>query len=165
MELSSPPKPTRIVDHLMQNSKEGQTSGHEDFPTEDVINASRTEAATLPDLAGEVAVAQRQQINELSQRQEVRDRLKVIETTRKVYSSEALLIMKFIQCSLLLLLYCIFVCFIHIWHNQDNCYQGKNFCVTFRFESEIVLLTIKRCSRRYLELVANNLNSTSSIKD
>ncbi|XP_066021237.1 M protein, serotype 49-like isoform X2 [Pocillopora verrucosa] len=76
MELSSPPKPTRIVDHLMQNSKEGQTSGHEDFPTENAINASRTEAATLPDLAGEVAVAQRQQINELSQRQEVRDRLK-----------------------------------------------------------------------------------------
>ena len=100
MELSSPPKPTRIVDHLMQNSKEGQTSGHEDFPTEDAINASRTEAATLPDLAGEVALAQRQQINELSQRQEVRDRLKVIETTRKFYLSEALLIMIFIQCSL-----------------------------------------------------------------
>ena len=84
MELSSPPKPTRIVDHLKQNSMEevasqltGQTGGLEAFLPEDARDASRTEAASLPDLAGEVAVAQRQQINELSQRQEVRDRLKV----------------------------------------------------------------------------------------
>ncbi|XP_022794172.1 nucleoporin GLE1-like [Stylophora pistillata] len=83
MELSSPPKPTRIVDHLKQHSMEevasqltGQTGGLEAFLPEDARDASRTEAASLPDLAGEVAVAQRQQINELSQRQEVRDRLK-----------------------------------------------------------------------------------------
>ena len=84
MDLSSPPKPTRIVDCLMQDSvEEGtsrlteQTTRHEEFLGEDAGEASRMEAASLPDLAGEVAVAQRQQINELSQRQEVLERLKV----------------------------------------------------------------------------------------
>ena len=86
MDLSSPPKPTRIVDCLMQDSvEEGtsrlteQTTRREEFLDEDTGEASRMEAASasLPDLAGEVAVAQRQQINELSQRQEVLERLKV----------------------------------------------------------------------------------------
>ncbi|PFX23452.1 Cytochrome P450 1A2 [Stylophora pistillata] len=75
----------------------GQTGGLEAFLPEDARDASRTEAASLPDLAGEVAVAQRQQINELSQRQEVRDRLKLkinsvksdlAAVSRKIYLTE-----------------------------------------------------------------------------
>lgn len=82
MELSSPPKPTRIVDCLMPDVVEErtpqtqQTSSDEDF-AEPVGEVSQIEAVSLPALAGEVAEAQKQQINELSKRLEVLDQLKV----------------------------------------------------------------------------------------
>ena len=84
MELSSPPKPTRIVDCLMPDAAEGTTSPqagettrHLDVVTEQVGEVSRMEAASLPALAGEVAVAQKQQLSELSKKQEILDQLKV----------------------------------------------------------------------------------------
>ena len=87
MELSSPPKPTRIVDCLMPDAAEGTTSPqagkttrHPDrVVSERVGEASQMEAASLPALAGEVAVAQKQQISELSKKQEILDQLKVSE--------------------------------------------------------------------------------------
>lgn len=80
MELSSPPKPTRIVDCLMPDVVEEKTpqtrQTTEDF-AKSVDEVSQMEAVSLPALAGEVAEAQKQQINELSKRLEVRDQLKV----------------------------------------------------------------------------------------
>lgn len=87
MELSSPPKPTRIVDCLIPDAAEGttspqagQTTRHHDVVGEqvsEVSSVSQMEAASLPALAGEVAVAQKQQISELSKKQEILDQLKV----------------------------------------------------------------------------------------
>ena len=87
MELSSPPKPTRItVDCLMPDAAEGFTSQqagetHHDVVSEQVGEVSQLEAASLPALAGEVAVAQKQQISELSKKQEILDQLKVSSTS------------------------------------------------------------------------------------
>lgn len=88
MELSSPPKPTRIVDCLMPDAAEGtsspqtgETTRHHRVVSEQVGEVSHMEAASLPALAGEVAVAQKQQISELSKKQEILDQLKVSSTS------------------------------------------------------------------------------------
>ena len=82
MELSSPPKPTRIVDCLMPESVEEpsflqtkNTTPRKDLLAEQVGEVPRV--VSLPALAGEVAVAQKQQISELSKKQEVLEQLKV----------------------------------------------------------------------------------------
>jgi len=84
MELSSPPKPTRIVDCLLPDAAEGTASPQASKTTRrsDVVGgqageASQMEAASLPALAGEVAIAQKQQISELSKKQEILEQLKV----------------------------------------------------------------------------------------
>ena len=84
MELSSPPKPTRIVDCLLPDAAEGtaspqaeKTTRHSDVVRGQAGEASQMEAASLPALAGEVAIAQKQQISELSKKQEILDQLKV----------------------------------------------------------------------------------------
>lgn len=79
MEMISPPKPTRIVNCLLPNPVEGKASkGDEDFSEQNSeLSLSSREILSLPALAGEVAVAQKQQINDLSKRQEVLDQLKV----------------------------------------------------------------------------------------
>ena len=88
MELSSPPKPIRIVDCLIPDAAEGttstpsgQTNQHYDDVSEEVGEFSQMEAASLPALAGEVAVAQKQQISELAKKQEILDQLKVSSTS------------------------------------------------------------------------------------
>ena len=87
MELSSPPKPIRIVDCLIPDLTEGttlpqagQANRHHDVDSEEVDEVSQIEAASLPALAGEVAVAQKQQISELTKKQEILDQLKVSST-------------------------------------------------------------------------------------
>ena len=83
MEMTSPPKPTRIVNCLLPNPVEDGalgSKGDEDFSEQNhdgELSLSSREILSLPALAGEVAVAQKQQINDLSKRQEVLDRLKV----------------------------------------------------------------------------------------
>lgn len=87
MELSSPPKPTRIVDCLMPNSVEEQisqptqqTTPRDDFREQDgEVSLTPKEIVSLPALAGEVAVAQKQQMNDLSKKLEVLEQLKVKE--------------------------------------------------------------------------------------
>ena len=88
MELSSPPKPIRIVDCLIPDAavgtispQAGQTNQHYDNVSEDVGEVTQMEAASLPALAGEVAVAQKQQISELAKKQEILDQLKVSSTS------------------------------------------------------------------------------------
>lgn len=87
MELSSPPKPIRIVDCLIPDVAKGTTSPqageanrHHDVVSEEVDEVSQMEAVSLPALAGEVAVAQKQQISELTMKQEILDQLKVSST-------------------------------------------------------------------------------------
>ena len=81
MEMTSPPKPTRIVNCLLPNPVEDEaleSKGDEDFLEQNgELSLSSKEIRSLPALAGEVAVAQKQQINDLSKRQEVLDQLKV----------------------------------------------------------------------------------------
>jgi len=81
MEMTSPPKPTRIVNCLLPNPVEDEaleSKGDEDFSEQNgELSLSSREILSLPALAGEVAVAQKQQINDLSKRQEVLDQLKV----------------------------------------------------------------------------------------
>ena len=81
MEMTSPPKPTRIVNCLLPNPVEGEaleSKGDEDFSEQNgELSLSSREILSLPALAGEVAVAQKQQINDLSKRQEVLEQLKV----------------------------------------------------------------------------------------
>jgi len=75
MELSSPPKPDAAEGFSTQQA--GGTTRHHDIVSEQVGEVSHMEAASLPALAGEVAVAQKQQISELSKKQEILDQLKV----------------------------------------------------------------------------------------
>ena len=92
MELPSPPKPTRIVDYLMSNAVEEQisqrteqTTANDDFLEQDHLgeeSSSPKEIVSLPALAGEVAVAQKQQINDLSKKLEILDQLKVKDVSR-----------------------------------------------------------------------------------
>ena len=90
MELPSPPKPTRIVDYLMSNAVEEQisqrteqTTANDDFLEQDgEESSSPKEMVSLPALAGEVAVAQKQQINDLSKKLEILDQLKVKDVYR-----------------------------------------------------------------------------------
>lgn len=81
MEMTSPPKPTRIVNCLLPNTVEDEaleSKGDEDFSEQNgELSLSSREILSLPALAGEVAVAQKQQINDLSKRQEVLEQLKV----------------------------------------------------------------------------------------
>lgn len=81
MEMTSPPKPTRIVNCLLPNPVEDEAlerKGDEDFCEQNgELSLSSREILSLPALAGEVAVAQKQQINDLSKRQEVLEQLKV----------------------------------------------------------------------------------------
>lgn len=92
MELSSPPKPTRIVDCLMPNSVEEQisqptqqTTPRNDFREQDgEVSLTPKEIVSLPALAGEVAVAQKQQMNDLSKKLEVLEQLKVKEKNTNV---------------------------------------------------------------------------------
>ena len=93
MELSSPPKPTRIVDCLMPDSgveeqiyqRSEQTSpDNASFLEQDgEVNLSPEKIISLPALAGEVAVAQKQQISDLSKKLEVLDKLKVMANAKK----------------------------------------------------------------------------------
>ena len=88
MELPSPPKPTRIVDYLMSNAVEeqiSQTTANDDFLEQNHLgeeSSSPKEMVSLPALAGEVAVAQKQQINDLSKKLEILDQLKVKDVYR-----------------------------------------------------------------------------------
>lgn len=81
MEMTSPPKPTRIVNRLLPNPVEDEaleSKGDEDFSQQyGELSLRSREILSLPALAGEVAVAQKQQINDLSKRQEVLDQFKV----------------------------------------------------------------------------------------
>ena len=81
MEMTSPPKATRIVNCLLPNPVEDEaleSKGDEDFSEQNgELSLTSREILSLPALAGEVAVAQKQQINDLSKRQEVLDQLKV----------------------------------------------------------------------------------------
>ena len=81
MEMTSPPKPTRIVNCLLPNPVEDEaleSKGDEDFSQQNgELSLRSREILSLPALAGEVAVAQKQQINDLSKRLEVLDQLKV----------------------------------------------------------------------------------------
>ena len=93
MELSSPPKPTRIVDCLMPDSRveeqiyqqTEQTSQNDaSFLEQDgEVNLSPEKIISLPALAGEVAVAQKQQISDLSKKLEVLDKLKVMANANR----------------------------------------------------------------------------------
>ena len=81
MELSSPPKPIRIVDCLIPDLTEGTTSPQVGQANRHHgVDSEEIEAASLPALAGEVAVAQKQQISELTKKQEILDQLKVSST-------------------------------------------------------------------------------------
>ena len=86
MELTSPPKPTRIADCLMTTSsveeqkfQQPERTTQDDFLGEQdgEVSLRSREIVSLPALAGEVAIAQKQQINDLSKKQEVLDQLKV----------------------------------------------------------------------------------------
>ncbi|XP_029186309.1 uncharacterized protein LOC114954013 isoform X2 [Acropora millepora] len=82
MELSSPPKPTRITQCLIPNLMEEKLGQQreETFRPEDCFeqdgNESGAEAISLSALAGEVADAQKQQINDLSKKLEILEELK-----------------------------------------------------------------------------------------
>lgn len=102
MELSSPPKPTRIVDCLMPDSgveeqiyqRTEQTSpDNASFLEQDgEVNLSPEKIISLPALAGEVAVAQKQQISDLSKKLAVLDKLKVMANAKKSYLSLMIII-------------------------------------------------------------------------
>lgn len=85
LELTSPPKPTRIVQCILPNSVEAercqrkeQSSPNGSFLEQDgEVTLSPKDLVSLPALAGEVAVAQKQQISDLSKKLEVLDNLKV----------------------------------------------------------------------------------------
>ncbi|KAK2547813.1 hypothetical protein P5673_032151 [Acropora cervicornis] len=82
MELSSPPKPTRITQCLIPNLMEEKLGQQrqETFRPEDCFeqdgNESGAEAISLSALAGEVADAQKQQMNDLSKKLEILEELK-----------------------------------------------------------------------------------------
>lgn len=133
MELSSPPKPIRIVDCLIPDLTEGTTSPqvgqanrHHGVDSEEVDEVSQIEAAGLPALAGEVAVAQKQQISELTKKQEILDQLKVSSTR----------IMKFIVTLqtlndvffLFLSFFLPFILYSPSEQNQEKTNQGKLIC-------------------------------------
>ena len=90
MELPSPPKPTRIVDYLMPNAVEEQisqrteqtTSSNDFLEQNGEESSSPKEMVSLPALTGEVVVAQKQQINDLSKKLEILDQLKVKDVYR-----------------------------------------------------------------------------------
>lgn len=83
MELSSPPKPTRIAECLIPNLMEEKLRQRreETFRPEDCFekddNDSGAEVISLSALAGEVADAQKQQMNDLSKKLEILEELKV----------------------------------------------------------------------------------------
>ena len=97
VELSSPPKPTRIVDCLMPDSgmeeqtyqRTEQTSLDDaSFLEQDgEVSLSPEKIISLPALAGEVAEAQKQQISDLSKKLEVLDKLKVNGECQLIYLS------------------------------------------------------------------------------
>lgn len=132
MELSSPPKPIRIVDCLIPDLTEGttlpqaeQANRHHDVDSEEVDEVSQIEAAGLPALAGEVAVAQKQQISELTKKQEILDQLKVSSTR----------IMKFIvtlqtlnDVFILFFFFLPFILYSPSEQNQEKTNQGKLIC-------------------------------------
>ena len=132
MELSSPPKPIRIVDCLIPDLTEGttfpqagQANRHHGVDSEEVDEVSQIEAASLPALAGEVAVAQKQQISELTKKQEILDQLKVSSTR----------IMKFIvtlqtlnDVFFLFLFFLPFILYSPSEQNQEKTNQGKLIC-------------------------------------
>lgn len=90
MELSSPPKPTRITQCLIPNLMEEKLGQQreETFRPEDCFeqdgNESGAEAISLSALAGEVADAQKQQINDLSKKLEILEELKVQKSVYKL---------------------------------------------------------------------------------
>ena len=133
MELSSPPKPIRIVDCLIPDVGEGTVSPqagkanrHHDDDSEEVDEVSQMEAASLPALAGEVAVAQKQQISELTKKQEILDQLKVSST----HIMRFIITLQSLNDVFFSLSFLSFILYSPCGQNQEKTNQGKVMCIS-----------------------------------
>ena len=130
MELSSPPKPTRITQCLIPNLMEEKLGQQrqETFRPEDCFeqdgNESGAEAISLSALAGEVADAQKQQMNDLSKKLEILEELKVQKSVYKllVFFLRLRLLESFLTHFLSALIYALLV-------NKEKQRQGKTSCI------------------------------------
>ena len=84
MELPSPPKPTRIVDYLMPNAVEEQISQRTEQTTSsnDFLEQNGEESSSPKEMVSLPALAEKQQINDLSKKLEILDQLKVKDVYR-----------------------------------------------------------------------------------